>query len=191
MYTTSPVNSPQQSRSPLPSGPTSVRACQSCRTAKIRCSRELPSCQSCVVRGKGQLCFYRTSGYQSLVCEPCRNAKTRCSGELPSCKGCLGGRASKTCIYKTSRQGSQTPSPGLVSPNRKGQASASGPSDKLGSVDTQSPGETIPFTALNAKQYNDYDKDTQCNGSLPCPGPPATTAYSKMKPSVSWPYTHA
>ncbi|KAJ5267912.1 hypothetical protein N7478_010720 [Penicillium angulare] len=52
MYTTSPVNSPQQSRSPPPSGPTSARACQSCRTAKIRCSRELPSCQSCVVRGK-------------------------------------------------------------------------------------------------------------------------------------------
>lgn len=42
------------------------RSCRPCRTSKIGCSRDVPSCQSCVARGRSALCVYEeTSQRQS------------------------------------------------------------------------------------------------------------------------------
>ena len=37
-----------------------LHSCQSCRSLKIRCNREVPHCQACVRRGK--LCVYEMKG---------------------------------------------------------------------------------------------------------------------------------
>lgn len=37
------------------------RSCRPCFTLKIRCNRGLPSCQSCVNRGKPEMCVYEES----------------------------------------------------------------------------------------------------------------------------------
>ena len=42
------------------------RSCRPCRTSKIGCSRDVPSCQSCIARGRSALCVYEeTSQRQS------------------------------------------------------------------------------------------------------------------------------
>ncbi|CAG8897819.1 unnamed protein product [Penicillium nalgiovense] len=38
----------------------SLRPCQPCRHSRIRCSREVPHCQTCVKRGRYSLCVYET-----------------------------------------------------------------------------------------------------------------------------------
>lgn len=39
----------------------SLRSCRPCHTSKIRCTREVPHCQTCVKRGKCWMCVYEAS----------------------------------------------------------------------------------------------------------------------------------
>jgi len=42
--------------------PTPIRrSCRPCSTLKKRCNRDMPSCQSCVKRGKPEMCIYEQS----------------------------------------------------------------------------------------------------------------------------------
>lgn len=44
----------------------SCRSCRPCYISKIRCNRDLPSCQSCVRRGRPDLCVYEEISQQPL-----------------------------------------------------------------------------------------------------------------------------
>ncbi|CAG7935627.1 unnamed protein product [Penicillium salamii] len=50
----------------------SLRSCRPCHTSKIRCTREVPHCQTCIKRGKGSFCVYETrvSGRKLAPPEP-------------------------------------------------------------------------------------------------------------------------
>ncbi|CAG8125366.1 unnamed protein product [Penicillium salamii] len=39
----------------------SLRSCRPCHTSKIRCTREVPHCQTCIKRGKCSMCVYEAS----------------------------------------------------------------------------------------------------------------------------------
>ena len=173
MYTTFPAKSRLPRCSPPSTSPKSTRACEQRRASKIRCSRQLPSCQACVRRGKGDFCSYLAN---VAPCEPGRIAKQRCNVASDTCKGFLGGEPQKTRIHKTSRRSSQSPSP-LAFTNRKEQTSASESPDRFGSVGTSSPGKPTPLIATNGTQVDGVSGNAWSD----------ITAYSQMKLSVSGP----
>lgn len=56
-----------------------LRPCRPCRNSKIRCTREVPHCQTCVKRGKTSLCVYETRvpNQNSALLEPERQKQVQ------------------------------------------------------------------------------------------------------------------
>lgn len=75
--------------------------CENCKHRKVKCGRELPSCDRCIK--SGLLCSFVTGMHDDkrlrsrVACQQCRFGKRKCSGDLPKCKRCL--KRKEECIY--------------------------------------------------------------------------------------------
>ncbi|KAI8630234.1 hypothetical protein F5Y19DRAFT_484116 [Xylariaceae sp. FL1651] len=105
----------------LEDAPQPQTACLVCRSRKVRCDRQVPSCRNCGRLGvqcpgyrpgaetatrdeilKSAECVFRDAGIQKRrigACDECRLSKGRCTKTRPSCRRCV--EKGLSCVYRT------------------------------------------------------------------------------------------